>query len=135
MRGASLKRRGLRLVKFLLVLVIAVFALAIVIPSGGVDRKKARINVAKVDISEMTTQLRSFKTSHGRVPTTEEGLGELVTDKANLPNWSKLLDWVPVDPWGRPYHYSAPGKNGIDFDLYSTGPSGVDGNADNIRSN
>ena len=37
------------------------------------------------------------------------------------------------DPWGRPYRYRAPGThrpNG--YDLWSTGPDGKDGTADDV---
>ena len=39
------------------------------------------------------------------------------------------LKRVPVDPWGNPYQYLAPGTRGA-FDLYSLGADGKEGGSD-----
>jgi general secretion pathway protein G len=60
-------------------------------------------------------------------------LGILVTNPGNMPGWTHAyLDKMPMDPWQHPYVYHCPGANGKDFDIYSMGPSGQDGNVDNI---
>ena len=39
------------------------------------------------------------------------------------------------DEWGRSIRYQAPGKvNASEYDLWSAGPDGVDGTADDIRN-
>ena len=47
-------------------------------------------------------------------------------------NWNKdgYLKKLPVDPWGNPYQYLAPGTKGP-FDLYSLGADGKEGGSDN----
>jgi hypothetical protein len=39
---------------------------------------------------------------------------------------------TPLDAWGRPFRAIYPGVHGYVFDLYSAGPDGVYGNADDI---
>jgi len=40
---------------------------------------------------------------------------------------------VPKDPWGRAYAYRCPGSHG-DYDLFSVGPDGIEGNEDDACS-
>jgi general secretion pathway protein G len=134
-QAGRLVHRGFTLIELLLVMVIISILAAIVVPRFAGQGEKARIKAAIADMSNIKTQLQTFEIDNGRFPTTDEGIQALVTNPANLPNWSKGLDKVPLDPWAHPYHYSSPGANGDDFELYSTGPSGQDGNADNIHSN
>jgi hypothetical protein len=49
--------------------------------------------------------------------------------------WSSHRGETPLDEWGRPLVYRAPGKHG-DFDLYSCGANGVDqdGHLDDISN-
>jgi len=39
---------------------------------------------------------------------------------------------IVVDPWGNEYRYSNPGRNKRAFDIWSIGPDGIDGTADDI---
>lgn len=59
-------------------------------------------------------------------PTTEQGLDALVKKPTTDPQprkWRRLLESVPLDPWGTPYQYEFPGKkNPEGYDLYSFGP-------------
>ncbi len=71
----------------------------------------------------------------GQYPSAEQGLAALRTAPANLPKWAGpyLKRDIPVDPWGNPYQYKAPGQHG-DYDLISLGsdaaPGGVGEAAD-----
>ncbi|MGA3066682.1 MAG: type II secretion system major pseudopilin GspG [Tepidisphaeraceae bacterium] len=136
-------RGGFTLIELLLVMVIIAILAAIVIPKFTGRTEQAKVSAATADIANLKTALNAFEIDNGRYPTSEEGLAALVTEPADLasasgstPNaatgWKKLLDKVPNDPWGHPYVYRCPGSNGQDFDLLSTGPSGVEGGADNI---
>jgi general secretion pathway protein G len=126
-------RRGFTLIELLLVMVIISILAAIVVPHFAGTGEKARIKAASQDMSNIKTALATFEIDNSRFPTTEEGLGALVTNPGNLKEWSQTLEKTPVDPWDHPYVYRCPGTNGGDYDLYCTGPSGQDGNADNIK--
>jgi len=56
------------------------------------------------------------------------GLAPDVAKPANEPKWNGpyLRKAVPLDPWGKPYTYKAPGEKG-DFDLASYGKDGAPG--------
>jgi general secretion pathway protein G len=85
---------------------------------------------ASTDIMSLKIALDAFQIDFGRYPTTAEGLNVLV----NPPNGSHAyIDKVPIDPWGTPYIYRVPGKNGQDFDLFSCGPDGIPYTADDIK--
>ena len=130
--GGRVVRRGFTLIELLLVMVIIAILAAIVVPHFAGQGEKARKSAALQGISNIKTALATFEIENGRFPTTEEGVAVLVTNPGNLPDWTKLLETMPVDPWNHPYVYHNPGTNGNDYDLYSTGPSGQDGAADNI---
>jgi hypothetical protein len=68
------------------------------------------------DMEGIIRLLETFRTGHGRYPTTEEGLAALAP-----------LGSVPgADPWGRAYVYRSPGVL-ADFELASLGADGVEG--------
>jgi general secretion pathway protein G len=95
---------------------------------------KAREDQARSVMSEIRAALAKFKTANGRYPTSDEGIQALVANPANLPHWEQDMERVRWDPWFHLFHYRSPGKNGAEYDLYSTGPSGKDGADDNISS-
>lgn len=92
---------------------------------------------AKADINTISSALRAYETQQLYLPTTRQGIDALVrkpTTKPEAKNWKPYLkEKVLVDPWGNKYQYLRPGKkDGGGFDLFSAGPDGVVGNADDI---
>jgi general secretion pathway protein G len=85
------------------------------------------------EISDLKTALDEFEIDNGRYPTTTEGLAVLAASPGDLPHWKQVIPEVPKDEWGRQFVYRCPGTDGKDYDLLSTGPSGEEGNADNIK--
>ena len=88
------------------------------------------------DIRTIATQLMVYNARNGQYPTTEQGLDALV-HKPTLPpvsaRWTNLMDEIPLDPWNHPYRYRSPAqKSPKPYDLYSLGPDGVEGTADDI---
>jgi len=122
-------KAGYTLFEIMLVLgIIAVLAGgAIYMLVGQLD--VAREIQAEADIRAITTALRTFEMKHRRMPSTDQGLKALVTKPSNFQGaWTRLLEEVPVDPWGRDYVYRNPGRhNPQGFDLYSLGRDGVEG--------
>ena len=90
---------------------------------------KSQVKAAKAQIDALDKAVEQFRIDVGRAPTTDEGLTALNTAPANLPNWSGpyLKKELPLDPWGRPYVYAAPGTHNNDFDIYSYGKDGQPG--------
>lgn len=132
----SRKRRlraeaGYTLFEIMLVLgIIAVLVgSAIYMLSGNIDvAKEQRV---QSDIQAISMQLRTYEMLNYRKPTTEQGLKALVQMPSSAPkpqHWKKLMESVPLDPWGNEYVYRNPGKFKTDgYDLYSLGPKGTEG--------
>jgi len=131
------RRRGFTLIEVLMVLIILVIIASLAFSSYSNARKNAQINAAKAQIGLLKTPLSMFNLNIGMYPTSNQGLQSLRVPPGDLPNQA---DWqgpyldtdVPNDPWGRPYLYSSPGRNNPDYDVWSVGPDGVDGTADDI---
>lgn len=130
----SVKKRAFTLIEMLLVLVILAALAALVVPRFTGRSEQARVTAAKVQISAIATALKSFETNVGRFPTESEGLGALVHQPGNASGWlgPYLEKQVPLDPWDNPYIYRHPARIGIDFDVISTGPDGLEGTEDDI---
>ena len=118
---------------FEIMLVLGIIAVlvgsAIYMLSGNIDvAKEQRV---QSDIQAISMQLRTYEMLNYRKPTTEQGLKALVQMPSSDPkpqHWKKLMESVPLDPWGNQYVYINPGKFKTDgFDLYSFGPKGVEG--------
>lgn len=86
----------------------------------------AKIQRVDADFKAISTQLKTYEMMNFNFPSTEQGLDALVKRPTSDPQprkWYKLMDLVPLDPWGTPYQYANPGKvNTASFDLYSYGP-------------
>jgi general secretion pathway protein G len=93
-----------------------------------------RVLRAKRDVETIAVQLKLYQALNGFLPTTAQGLQALVTAPEPKPaGWHPLMDAVPLDPWGNPYRYKAPGvHNPGSYDLYSAGPDGKADTGDDI---
>src|SRR4051795_10133281 len=78
---------GFTLIELLLVLVILSVLAAVVVPKFANRSEQARLTAAKTDISRLEGQIDQFEVDCGRYPTSEEGLGALVSPPANVQSW------------------------------------------------
>jgi general secretion pathway protein G len=127
---------GFTLVELLVVMVILVLLASLVAPRVVGYLGSSRAKAAKVQVQSLTTALELYKVDTGRYPTTSEGLKALVEAPVAATTWNGpylTKKEVPVDPWGRPYAYRAPGQHGP-FDISSLGadnqPGGTGENED-----
>jgi len=129
-------RHGFTLIELLLVMVILAVLAAIVVPKFAAHRQHADITKALTDISTLETSLDAFQVNTGRYPASDEGLQALVQAPSNVTGWEgPYIKAVPMDPWAHPYIYRFPGEhNPTGFDLYSAGPDGQEGTADDITN-
>ncbi|MBI4688189.1 MAG: type II secretion system major pseudopilin GspG [Nitrospirae bacterium] len=121
--------KGFTLIELMVVIVILGLLAAIVIPRfiGRVGPAKQKATHAQIEL--LGTALDSFRLDVGRYPATEEGLQALITKPSGAEEWSGPYlkkQEIPLDPWGNPYHYESPGKQG-DYDLYSYGADNAEG--------
>ncbi len=104
---------------------------------------KARVATAKAQIDSFSVALETYYMDCGRYPDADEGLESLWKrgeSASQADGWKGpyLYRSVPADPWGTPYAYSVPGKNGLPYRIVSFGSDGKeggDGYAADIDSN
>jgi general secretion pathway protein G len=104
-------------------------------PGRSVRNAQARNTAAKNGESNISGALNNFEVELGRFPTQTEGLDLLVSNEPAINGWhGPYLDKTAlIDPWEHPYRYKCPGvHNPNGFDVWSAGPDGLDGTADDI---
>jgi general secretion pathway protein G len=113
------RRRAFSLVEIMIVVVIIGLLASVVTYATKGYKERANRNKARADIAVLAGAVDSYYLATGRQPDNREGLQVLV------PEFVKSL---PKDPWGNPYVYVQPGKNGVGtFDIISYGADGREG--------
>ncbi len=141
MNKKRVRAEGFTLIELLLVVVIIGILAAIVVPKLTGRSEDARKAAAVADMNNMRTALSMYEVDNGKYPTSDQGLGALLQKPGGAPepkNWKgpylQNMTEVPKDPWGNPYQYACPGnKNPTGFDLFSAGPDGTPGGADDVE--
>lgn len=117
----------------LVVMIIALLAGSAIYMMGGNLEVANNVRI-KGDMQSMATPLMVYRSSNGFLPTTEQGLKSMVTKPESSPkprNWQKLMDSVPIDPYGMEYNYVQPGVHNPDsYDLFSAGKDRIAGTPD-----
>ncbi|HSO99977.1 MAG TPA: type II secretion system major pseudopilin GspG [Thioalkalivibrio sp.] len=127
----SRRMGGFTLIEVMVVVVILGILAAIVVPRIMDRPDEARITKARNDIRTLEQSLNLYRLDNFRYPTTEQGLRALVERPSGAPearNWRAggYMDRLPTDPWGNPYEYNHPGRQG-EIDIYSLGADGSAG--------
>ena len=129
-------RAGFTLLEIMLVVLIIglLIGMAIKFTAGHIGTaQEVRI---RGDIQQLRTNLMVYQSANGFLPTTEQGLKALITKPESEPrprSWKPLLEQPLLDPFKQEYHYVRPGKhNPNSYDLFSAGPDGAPGTADDI---
>ncbi|MFO0940471.1 MAG: type II secretion system major pseudopilin GspG [Pirellulales bacterium] len=128
------QRSAFSLIELMVVIVIIGMLAGLVTVSVRSYLINAKQNVAKVDISKLTQSVDTFYTAFNRFPTNEEGL-EVLTKKSEK-FVEGIIPKLKNDPWGHPYEYVVPGRNGP-FDIICYGADhreGGSGADSDIRS-
>lgn len=129
-RAASPRRdAGFTLLELLVVVTILV-ALAAAVGTVALNfLGGARSDAARLQMGQIEAGLDLFRLDVGRYPSEDEGLAALLERPAGVERWNgpyvKGADTLS-DPWGGPFRYAAPGRDGP-FDLLSLGADGAEG--------
>ena len=129
------RQQGFTLIEIMVVVVILGILAALVVPQVMSRPDQAKVTVAQGDIKAIAAALDMYRLDNHVYPSTQQGLEALVKKPSGMPaakHWNKdaYLKRLPVDPWGNPYQYLAPGSQGP-FDLYSLGADGKEGGSEN----
>jgi len=143
METTNFNRKGFTLLEIIVVVFILSILVALVAPRIIGHTDDARITDAKLQIRNLETALKLYKTDNGFYPDTQQGLDALIQKPTSgrLPFKYREGGYleqkrIPVDPWNNPYLYVCPGLHG-DFDIVSYGADGKeggDGNDADIRN-
>ena len=124
------RRAGFTLIELLVVIAIIATLAGVVAPSLLGNVGEARRTAARAQLDVFALALDAYRLDTQAYPTTAEGLAALRTppldsDRAQRWRGPYLRQSVPLDPWGRPWVYRAPGSVDRDgYDLYSLGRDG-----------
>ena len=130
---SSRNRRGFTLIELLVVIAIIATLASVVGPAIFGNVGEAKISAAKSQLQIFALALDSYRLDSDEYPSTQQGLDALRSlplSSEPVKNWKGpyLRQPVPMDPWGRPYVYAAPGLSNPDsYDLYSLGKDGRPG--------
>ena len=119
---------GFTLLELLVVVVILGLLAGYVAPRYFSQIGKSEVQVAKTQIDSFEKALDLYRIDVSSYPSTEQGLQALVEKPTGATNWSGpyLKKTVPLDPWGHPYVYRAPGEK-REYDIVSYGRDGKPG--------
>lgn len=133
MSPSTRKTAGFTLIEMMVVLAIIGTLAMLVGPTVFRNVGDANVTTARSQVEIFAVALDAYRLDAGTYPTTEQGLSALrvrPTGDGVPRGWRGpyLRKAVPLDPWGRPYVYEAPGTHNPDsFDLYTLGRDGVAG--------
>lgn len=128
---------------FTLLEMVIVLGIIAMILGGAIFAMKgisgaAKLRQVEADFKSFESALAMYKLNAGSFPTTQQGLKSLVEKPSSTPvprRWSQIMKKLPPDPWGADYGYRFPGKKvASDFEMYSKGPDGQEGTADDLSS-
>lgn len=129
-------RRAFTLIEVLVTIALIGGLLALIVVNfGGIFEGGQRDTVKQYVSGTLDLALTKYRLDTGSYPTTEEGLQALMTAPAGKgARWrGPYVTRLDNDPWGNPYQYRFPGvKNTHSYDLFSLGPDGQEGTADDI---
>ncbi len=127
---------GFTLIELLLVLAILVVLASMVLTMFSGTQEKAYKDAAKGQVGIFKSAVNLYKYHTRAYPQALDGLITKPGDAGLSDRWAgPYLDAtkLPLDPWDHEYKFAAPGKHNPDsFDIWSMGPDGQDGTADDI---
>jgi len=127
---AADKEAGFSLLEIMVSITIIGILGTIVVLNVLPAQDQAMIQKARTDIATLEQALDAYRLDMRRYPSSEQGLEALMTPPSGATgNFREggYLRRLQDDPWGNPYQYVYPGRDGAVFDLYSLGADGREG--------
>jgi general secretion pathway protein G len=125
---------GFTLMEVMLVLVILVILASMAVNTFWGAQERADHNAAATQVGFYARALDRYRLDMKKYPGSLQELLTKPNDAATANRWGgPYMDKIAQDPWYKDYHYVSPGKHNPDsFDVWSSGPDGQDGTADDI---
>jgi general secretion pathway protein G len=119
-------------------IVIAILIISILSGVAGLSLyryvRQAQVEAARTQIKTFQSALQIYRTEQGQLPTQEQGLAALCVQPSAAPTPKSYPEEgyletrnLPRDPWGNPYVYLVPGRNGEPYEIISYGSDGEAG--------
>ena len=127
---------GFTLVEMLVVIAIIGLVVGLIGPRVLNYLGESKVKAAKIQIESFSAALDLYYLDNGAYPKANEGLGALVQRPMSASGWNGPYlrsGSVPLDPWGHPYLYKAPGDHAA-YEIDSYGADGVGDSQTTIRS-
>lgn len=131
------RRRAFTLLEVLMVIVILGVIAAVVITQLSGTQDKAFRDTTENTIKGLASQMEVYKLHCSTYPNTLQDLLTKPDDEALAEKWAgPYVKEMPKDAWGRELKYRFPGqaRGENEYDLYSTGKNGVEGDDDDITN-
>jgi general secretion pathway protein G len=119
LRPRKKREEGFTLVELMVVIVIIGLLATVVVINVMPAQDTARMRKAEADIATLEQGIEMYRLNRMNYPSTGDGLQALVSEG--------FIKRLPNDPWGNPYRYAAPGRDGQPFDVYTYGADGREG--------
>lgn len=137
LHSRSAIRRAFTFIEIMFVVVIIGVLLAVAVPKLTGQSQKAKIKATELAIRNVGVALKRYEMEVGSFPTTSQGLMALIEKPSTVAEgeWGgPYLDdeTEPKDSWGKKLNYRSPGEHKKDYDLWSNGPDGQEGNDDDV---
>lgn len=123
----KIRSLGFTLIELLIVIVILGLLMSLVAPAMFSKVDSSKIKTAQAQMEMFRTALDTYRLDLGDFP---DSLDELRSSDKNGWDGPYLPKSLPMDPWGNPYVYSRPGKDGAPFTMLSYGKDGKAGGED-----
>jgi general secretion pathway protein G len=131
--SVSKHSNGFTLVEVLIVMALIGLLATLAVVNVGKTLESAKINTARTFISSsLKAPIANFHLDVGTYP---KSLNDLKTNPGKGNRWrGPYVDKKLEDPWGNEYQYRTPSQRntGAGYDLWSNGPDGQSGSADDI---
>lgn len=136
-KSRAKKDAGFSLVELMVVIFIMGLLATLVIINVAPVGEQSRVGKVRADIAAFESALEMYSLDMYTYPSAEVGLAALKTPPAGVDVTTYrpggYIKRLRDDPWGNPYRYDVPGqRSGAGYDVYSSGPDGKPGTADDI---
>jgi general secretion pathway protein G len=108
-RTARQREKGFTLVELMVVIVIIGLLATVVVINVMPAQDTARMRKAEADIATLEQGIEMYRLNRMNYPSGGDGLQALVSEG--------FIKRLPEDPWGNPYRYATPGRDGAGFDV------------------